>query len=106
VTPTATDQPALLLPIEQTALRSLIVSVVAETLDRYHASHHTMGDALAYDEAEAAAMLKMSPHQLRDERLRGRVRAFVIVGRRVRYRREDLLQYLVRNPAKSESQRA
>jgi hypothetical protein len=36
----------------------------------------------------------MEQHQLRDERLRGRIGASQIVGRRWRYTRDDLLRYL------------
>jgi hypothetical protein len=34
-------------------------------------------------------------HQLRDERLRGKITASKIVGGRIRYTREDLVQYLL-----------
>jgi hypothetical protein len=52
------------------------------------------GDKLAYTEPEAARMLSLHPHQLRDERLRGRVQASVGPGRTVLYSRQDLLDYL------------
>ena len=56
-----------------------------------------LGDRLAFDEPTAARLLSLEPHQLRDERLRGRITASTIVGRRIRYLREDLLAYLGRN---------
>jgi hypothetical protein len=48
---------------------------------------------LAYTEAEAAKLIGVEPHVLRDERLRGNVRGKK-VGRRVFYRREDLAEFL------------
>jgi hypothetical protein len=38
-------------------------------------------------------MIGLAPHRLRDERLRGRITASSIVGRRVRCLRQDLLDY-------------
>src|SRR5262249_32972554 len=49
---------------------------------------------LAYAEAEAARLIGLKYHQLRDERLRGCIQASQIVGRRIRYLRNDLLDYL------------
>ena len=54
----------------------------------------TLPDKLAFTEAEAARLLSLNTHQLRDERLRGRITASKIVGNRIAYRREDLLEYL------------
>ena len=51
----------------------------------------TLPDKLAFTEAEAARLLSLNTHQLRDERLRGRITASKIVGNRIAYRREDLL---------------
>jgi hypothetical protein len=39
-------------------------------------------------------MLGLNKHQLRDERLRGRIRGNKIVGGRVVYQREELVAYL------------
>ena len=50
---------------------------------------------LAVDEEEAAAMLCLKEHVLRDERLRGRIRYSKIVAGRIRYQRVDLIDYLV-----------
>lgn len=78
-------------------LRPLIKTIVAETLAQLADDEARLTDKLAFDEATAARMLSLQPHQLRDERLRGRITASVIVGRRIRYLRADLLSYLARN---------
>lgn len=70
-------------------LRPLIESVAADLLSRFVSG----SDRIAFDEAEAAAMLGVAPSTLGDERRRGRVRAS-LVGRKIRYTREDLLTYL------------
>jgi hypothetical protein len=49
---------------------------------------------LAYSEAEAARLFGLKVHQLRDARLRHEISASQIAGRRIRYTREDLLEYL------------
>jgi hypothetical protein len=85
------------LSLDSDALRPLISAVVAETVARMADDEARLGDVLAFDEPTAARMLSLEPHQLRDERLRGRITASQIVGRRIRYVRDDLLQYLARN---------
>jgi hypothetical protein len=96
-----TDNPApngrpqavsLLLPPE--LLRPLIAEVVREVLAALEADRARLGDRLAYSEAEAARLLGLHVHQLRDLRLRGGIRAAKIVGGRIAYTREDLLNYL------------
>ena len=71
------------------ALKPLIETIVLEVIARIDKGD----DRLAFDEAEAAAMLGVTKTTLRDERLRGRVNAS-LVGRKVRYSRNDLLEYL------------
>ena len=85
------------LTLDADALRPLIESVVAETVSRLADEQARLGDVLAFDEPTAAQMLSLEPHQLRDERLRGRITASQIVGRRIRYQRQDLLAYLARH---------
>lgn len=77
------------------ALRPLIEEVVAEVLARLETVRPTLDGRLGFSEEEAARLLSLQPHVLRDERLRGRIRASHIVGRRVRYLREDLIGYLL-----------
>jgi hypothetical protein len=77
-------------------LRPIIEAVATEMLARLDGIRSTLSaDRLAYSEPEAARLLGLEPHQLRDERLRGRIAASHIVGRRVRYLREDLIEYLL-----------
>lgn len=68
------------------ALRSLVREAVADAVAR--------AARPCYTEAEAAALLGVGPHVLRDERLRGRIGCSRIAGRRVRYTPADLDAYL------------
>jgi hypothetical protein len=88
------DAPAAL-SLSAEALRPLIAEVVEQTLARLEAAKAAVPERLAYSEPEAAALLGLEPHQLRDERRRGRITASQVVGRRVRYLREDLVNYLM-----------
>jgi hypothetical protein len=76
-------------------LRPLIAEIVRECLAALEADRARLGDRLAYGEAEAARLLGLHAHQLRDERLRGRIAASRIVGGRIAYLREDLTAYLL-----------
>ncbi|MEQ8849250.1 helix-turn-helix domain-containing protein [Botrimarina sp.] len=53
-------------------------------------------DRLAYLEPEAAALLGLQPHQLRDARLRGEI-VGTRAGGRIAYEKSELLAYLARN---------
>jgi hypothetical protein len=86
--------PGLSLQLDTEVLEPVIRKIVAEVLAATEEKNARLGDRLAYSEQEAARLLGLNPHQLRDERLRGRIAASTIVGRRVRYTRDDLLQYL------------
>jgi hypothetical protein len=97
--PAATGRQApaagLSLQFDPAALRPLVEQVVAEVLRTLEAEQARLDGKLAYSEEEAAALLGLEYHQLRDERRRGRIPASQIVGRRIRYLREDLLAYLL-----------
>lgn len=82
------------LSIDPVELAPIIAAAVAETLRRIADDEARMGDRIAVDEPEAARLLSLKYEQLRDERLRGRITASQIVGRRIRYQRSDLLAYL------------
>lgn len=71
------------------SIRPLIEAIVYEVLSRFD----DQSDRIAFDEAEAAALLGVKYTTLRDERTRGRVKAS-LVGRKIRYTRQDLLEYL------------
>ena len=83
----------LSVPIE--ALRPLLKQIVNEVLAEMEASRAQTDGKLAYTEDEAARLLGLESHQLRDERRRGRIAASQIVGRRIRYTRQDLIDYLL-----------
>lgn len=57
---------------------------------------------IAYSESEGARLIGLHPWNLRGERLRGRIKASRIVGRRIRYLRSDLIEYLTRHRIGSE----
>jgi hypothetical protein len=83
------------LAVDVAALRPLIESVVEATVSRLEAARTALDGKLAYSEEEAARLLGLEPHVLRDERRRGKITASKIVGRRIRYLREDLTAYLL-----------
>ena len=87
----------MLLNISPEELRPVIEAAVIETLARIRDDESKLGDLLALSEPEAARVVGLESHQLRDERLRGRIGASAIVGRRIRYLSDDLLKYLKRN---------
>jgi hypothetical protein len=89
------EPPGVSLNVPPEALRPLVRQVVEEVLTALEADRAKLGDnRLAWSEAEAARLIGLNVHQLRDERLRGRIRSSSIVGRRIRYTRQDLLDYL------------
>jgi hypothetical protein len=76
-------------------LKPLVQEVVDGTIARLRQAEATVPTGqLAYPEDQAARMLGLRKHQLRDERLRGRIRGNRIVGRRIVYEREELVAYL------------
>lgn len=80
------------LSINPEELRPVITAIVAEVL----AQTSALGDArLAFTEPEAAGLLGIKPHALRDARLRQEIRATKIGGR-IGYSRDELLAYLSR----------
>jgi Helix-turn-helix domain len=86
---------AVVVHLDGEQLRPLVEAVVAEAVRQLDADRQRLGDGkLAYSEGEAAGLLGLEEHQLRDERRRGRIAASAIVGRRIRYQRSDLLAYL------------
>lgn len=69
-------------------LKPVIAEVVAELLERFGND-----DRIGFTETEAAQLLGVARHVLRDERLKGRVRHGK-VGRRVIYSRRQLLEFV------------
>jgi hypothetical protein len=75
-------------------LTPLIRAVIEQTLAAVEESRASLPDKIAFSEAEAAKLLSLHTHQLRDERLRGRIEASVGPGKKVLYSKTDLLNYL------------
>jgi hypothetical protein len=87
------------LDLDPATLEPLIRRVVEETFARLESERARLDNGkLAYPEAEAAALLSLAPHQLRDERRRGRIKASIGPGRKVLYTRQQLIDYLVSRP--------
>src|SRR5262249_14428302 len=85
----------LALQLNPAALKPIIESVVAEVLAQLETERAKVGAKLAYPEAEAARLLSLNPHQLRDCRLRGEIAASVGPGRKILYTRDALVGYLL-----------
>jgi len=76
-------------------LKPLVEHVVVATLEKLEAADRKLGSRLAYSEPEAAALLGIKSHVLRDARLRGEI-AGSRVGKRVLYERSQLIKFLRR----------
>jgi excisionase family DNA binding protein len=80
---------------DDAVLRPLIERVVVAVLDRLECDRAKVGERMAFSEAEAAALLGVQRHVLRDARLRGELSGCRI-GKGIRYERDELLQFLRR----------
>jgi len=77
-------------------LRPLIREIVAEIFQQQQADDAKLvGDRLYYREVEAAALLGLPSHRLRDCRRRGEI-VGTQVGRGIGYTRDELLDFLRR----------
>ena len=82
------------LDIEPDDLRPLIQTIVDKTIERINVAKSKVTDGrIAYPESEAAALIGVASHALRDARLRGELNASRL-GKRVVYQRSELLKYL------------
>jgi len=77
------------------ALRPIVQMAVAAAMDRLEADRATFNGRLAFTEPEAAVLLGVKPHVLRDCRLRGEILGAKVGSRNV-YTRSDLLEFLER----------
>lgn len=85
----------LTLAIDGDVLRPLVRQIVQEVAEALRDAEAAVpGSRLAYSEAEAARLLGLNQHVLRDERLRGRIEACRVVGGRIRYEPAALRGYL------------
>jgi hypothetical protein len=94
--PTTNGRPAgaLHLALDSALLEPLIRAVVEQTIARLDEAREALPEKIAFGEAEAARLLSLKPHQLRDARLRGEIGASVGPGRRILYSRADLFAFL------------
>jgi hypothetical protein len=75
-------------------LKPVILEAVRETLLQHQAiAAQLPTERLAFPEPEAAALLGIPRHSLRDCRLRGEVQGR-LVGKRILYDRRELLRFL------------
>jgi hypothetical protein len=91
----AQDGPSPVVLLDDAVLRPLVERAIAMVLDRLAEEQQSVGDKLAYSEADAAALLGVRRHVLRDARLRGEI-AGCRVGKSIRYERQELIEYLRR----------
>lgn len=87
------------LEIDDSTLESLIERVVVTALARVEADQAKVDGRLAFTESEAAAVIGVRPHVLRDARRRGELQG-VRVGKRILIEREELNRFLVRQRLK------
>lgn len=76
------------------SLKPIIEQTITAVLAKIESQRSAMNEQLAFGEAQAAQLLGLKVHQLRDERLRGRIGHVKGVGGRIFYQREHLLTYL------------
>jgi hypothetical protein len=74
-------------------LRPIISAAVVAVMEELRQSELAQSSRLAYPEPEAAALLGVRPHCLRDARLRGEISASR-VGKKTVYQRGELLRFL------------
>ena len=91
---------SLQIQFDQDALRPLIHLAVAEALERMEAERAKFNGRLAFTEPEAAVLLGVKPHVLRDCRRRGELQG-AKVGSKIVYTRADLLEFLERRKESS-----
>jgi hypothetical protein len=82
------------LQLDADELRPIIREIVGQVLAELGNGN---GDRLAYLEPEAAQLLGLQPHQLRDLRLAGKIKASKGPRNRALYTRSDLLAYLAKS---------
>lgn len=79
--------------LEAADLQPLVQQIVREVIDQREADDAKLNGRLGYTEAEAAGLLGVQPHVLRDARRRGEIHA-KLVGKRYIYSRAAILAWL------------
>lgn len=80
-------------PSDIADLRPLINAAVFSTVEKLRADQAKLADRIGFVEREAAELLGIRQHCLRDARLRGEISAR-LVGRKYVYSRDALLRFL------------
>lgn len=75
-------------------LQPVIEATVRATLEAIEHDLQRLGNRLAFSEVEAANLLGLERHVLRDCRLRGEISFCRLANRRIAYERSALLSYL------------
>ncbi len=88
----ARNTPLIPLSLDASALGPLIRRTVAETIAAMDG--RLPAEQLAYSEEHAAQVLDLNRWQVRDLRRKGKIKASIVCGKRPRYTRQDLLDYL------------
>ncbi len=83
----------LTMQLPEAELREFVKVVIGETLDRLAGERNAMSDRMAFNEPEAAQLIGVPRHVLRDARRRGEITASR-VGKRCVYKRGNLEKYL------------
>lgn len=83
------------LQFDESDFRPLVADVVREVLDQTKNNDQRLNGRLAYHEAEAAELIGVARHTLRDCRLRGEITGSRI-GKRIVYARDELLRFIRR----------
>ena len=86
---------SLKIQFDREDLQPLVHLAVAEALDRLEADRAKLSGRLAFTEPEAAVLLGVKPHVLRDCRRRGELQG-AKVGSKIVYTRDDLVEFLER----------
>jgi hypothetical protein len=86
---------SLRIQFDEDDLRPLVSLAVAEALERLETERAKLQGRLAFTEPEAAVLLGVKPHVLRDCRRRGELQG-AKVGSKIVYTRADLLEFLER----------
>lgn len=86
---------SLKIEFDRDTLRPLVHLAVAEALERMEEERAKTAGRLAFTEPEAAVLLGVKPHVLRDCRRRGELQG-AKVGSKIVYTRADLLEFLER----------
>lgn len=85
------------LEIRTEELREFVGEIAAQVYSDLVEKSESIRDEF-FTEREAAHLLRLNERQLANERRAGNIRACMVVGKRIRYLRSDLVKYLLSRP--------